>query len=269
MSASSPGSPPATPPAAPPAPAPPAGSPPAPAPGGAPPAPPSAAKASPPAAPAPAPAAQPPAGDPAWLNPRLEQAKRSALRDAGFETPEEAAAAKKRLKELEDEKRTEQQRLEAQVKELEGPAAQAAGLQKRVDAWALQQMATLTPEQQASVKQLAGDDASKQLEVIEALKPTWAAAPPADPAAAAAEQPAGSPPAAPSGTPPTPARPPVAPATTTHTQPAPDGSAAPAESHLARYEAIKKSNPVEAGIYRREHSAAIAQEREARRKAGG
>jgi hypothetical protein len=170
----------------------------------------------------------------------------------GIESEEQLQAWLTKLKELEDAQKTEQQKLEEK-------AAEAVKLKDQLAGYAEGQMKGLTPEQQAAVKAAAGDEPGRQLQVIEALRPTWAAppaAPPADPAA----------PANP-GTPPA-ARPPVAPATTTHTQPAPGGTAAPAESHLARLEAIQAHNPVEAAIYREEHSAAIAQEREARRSGG-
>jgi hypothetical protein len=189
----------------------------------------------------------------------------------GIESEEQLQARLTKLKELEDSQKTEQQKLEEQ-------AAEGAKLKEQLAGYASTQMATLTPEQQKAVKDVAGTDPGRQLDAIESLRPTWgappAAAAAADPATAAA---AGSQPGQPAAKP-APARPPVAPVTTTHTQPAPDGSAAPAESHLARaapaeshlarYEAIKEHNPVEAGIYRRQHSAAIAQERKAK-AAGG
>jgi hypothetical protein len=174
----------------------------------------------------------------------------------GIESEEQLQQRLTKLKELEDSQKTEQQKLEEQ-------AAEGTKLKEQLAGYASTQMATLTPEQQAAVKAVAGEDPGRQLNAIETLRPTWAA----PPAAAAADPAAGTQPGQPAAKP-APARPPVAPVTTTHTQPAPDGSAAPAESHLAKYEAIKEYNAVEAGIYRREHSAAIEQERKAK-AAGG
>lgn len=250
---------------------PPAGSPPAntapPAPAGQPPAaaPPAAQPpaAAPPAAPAPAPAATPPAagspppkadpppkGDPDWLKPRLESAQKAVLTRHGIESEEQLQQRLAKLKELEDAQKTEAEKLQER-------AARAEQLEQQLATYATAQMSALTAEQQAAVKAVAGEEPGRQLQAIEALRPTWG-----QPTAATLPAPAGQSPAAPAGTPP--ARPPVAPATTTHGAGAPPSGAPPPEDPAAHFDWLQQYNPMAAAAHWQQNEAAILQARQAR-----
>lgn len=225
---------------APPAPPPP---PVAPAPVAAPPAP-------PPVAPAPADADPGDGSLPKWVAARLEQAKRVAatevLRSIGAETPEQAKAAVERAKAAADaEKSAADKAAEA--------TARAALLQKERDdlhstvgVYAAAQLGALTAEQRAAVVALAGDNPAAQLRTLDALRPTWTAAPPAGNAPPVAAAPPVAPP------------PLAAPANTAPPQGAPPAGAPPAQvDHLAVLKTLETTNPIRAARYRTTYASEI------------
>lgn len=221
----------------------------------------------PPAAPAPAaaPPAPPPVvaapadadpGDgslPKWVAARLEQAKRVAatevLRSIGAETPEQAKAAVERAKAAADaEKSAADKAAEA--------TARAALLQKERDdlhstvgVYAAAQLSALTAEQRAAVVALAGDSPAAQLRTLDALRPTWTAAPPAGNAPPVATSPPVAPPAP---------APLAAPANTAPPQGAPPAGAPPAQvDHLAVLKTLETTNPIRAARYRTTYASEI------------
>lgn len=183
------------------------------------------AVAAPPAAapvPVPPPAATPPAppappADPSWLKARLEQAKAVGDREATA-------------------------RAQAELDVLRATKVRAEQLEPVVVARVAREMATLSAAQQAAVKQIAGDDPAAQLRTIDALASTWTAAAPANPAA---------PPVPPPAAPPVPI---PAPATSAPPNPAPPPpNPNPQPNVLATYQALEKSNPVQAANYKLAH----------------
>lgn len=198
------------------------------------------APATPPPA-ATAPAAAPPPGDPNWLAPRLEQAKRAALTEAGFASADEAKAAKAAL----DANKTEAQRQADKLKALEPEAEAAKDLRSRLTKYADAELAKLTEPQKAAVLAIIGEDKTKALDVIEQLRPTWVATP-AAPAAGAT-----------GGTPPTKPAPATAPG---RTAPA-DASAPSSASKLSQYRELEKTNPFAAAEFMSRNYADIEAER--------
>jgi hypothetical protein len=147
--------------------------------------------------------------DPAWLTSRLarERAKgaSTALAAAGFASEADAKAAAEAAKTLADSKKTAETRAIELSQTAASEKARADGLFAIATEHAARMMFGLTPEQQAAVHAVAGDDPAQQLRTIGALSPTWAkpapAAPVTTPAAPVTTAPAGG---APSGTLPAP-----------------------------------------------------------------
>lgn len=187
--------------------------------------------AAPPAAPA-APAA-PPAEDPNWLKPRLERERnagiKQVLKDAGFESIEDAKAAATAAKAAADANKTATQKATELASQLTSQTARADALSAIATEHAARMMVGLTAEQQAAVKSLAGDDPAKQLATIGALAPTWgkAAADAATKAATAA----------------------AATATTAPAGGAPNGTAPPPATARAVYEQQRAENPFAAAAF--------------------
>lgn len=177
---------------------------------------------------------------PAWLPERIEQAKRSAQADAlralGVDSFDAAKAAIAKARELEEASKSEIQRLTDKVAGLEPLTKRAAELDATVARYADAELSRLSEAQRAAVTAIAGDDKARALATIDALRPTWAAAP-AAPTAASAPIPA--------------------PANTSQV-PAPRAATASAGvDHKATYEALAASNPVKAAQYLAAHSRAI------------
>lgn len=193
-----------------------------------------------PAAAIPAPEPKSDASEPAWLPGRIEQAKRSAQADAlkalGVDSLDAAKAAIAKARELEEASKTEIQRLSEKALALEPLAKRAAELDATVARYADAELSKLSEAQRAAVTAIAGDDKARALATIDALRPTWAAAP-AAPTAASAPIPA--------------------PANTSQV-PAPKAATASAGvDHKATYEAMRTTNPVKAAQYLAAHSRAI------------
>src|SRR6478752_580278 len=109
-----------------------------------------------------------------WLKGRLEQAKKSGekelLKSLGVEKPEDVKAALDRLKTIDAEKLTADERTAAKLKELEPQAARAATLETTVKGYAEKEFGELTDEQKAAVTRLAGEDPAKVLDTIATLR---------------------------------------------------------------------------------------------------
>lgn len=188
------------------------------------------------------PAPEPKADDkaPAWLPERIEQAKRSAQADAlkalGVDSFDAAKAAIAKARELEEASKSEIQRLTDRVAGLEPLTKRAAELDATVARYADAELSKLTEAQRAAVAAIAGDDKSRALATIDALRPTWVAAS-AAPTAASAPIPA--------------------PANTSQV-PAPKAATASAGvDHKATYEGMRGTNPVMAAQYLSAHSREI------------
>jgi hypothetical protein len=182
--------------------------------------------ASPPPAPPP-PAPTEPSEKPAWLDARLDQAKKAAIRDQLGVDPEEAKRiVAEHNARIESAKAAEVRAAELKTK-AEQLEAQANEQHKVIAEHAARQMVGLTAEQIAAVKEVAGDDPAKQLRAIGALAPTWAKAAPGQ-----TQQQASAPPA-------TTAPPPNAP---------PAASTSPANNRAA-YQDLRARNPFAAAAF--------------------
>lgn len=197
-----------------------------------------------PAAPAVAPVAAPtppqapeidPAKPPPWLAGRLEEARRvereALLKDLGVTDSAKAKAAIAAAQKADEDAKSVGEKLGETAKALESEKKRSERYEVIVKDHAAKELAKLSPEHQAAVKAIAGDEPGAQLSAIGVLAPTWGkSAPAATPVAPA-------PPA--SGT----APPPVAPAS---------GSVSPPD-HAAVHAELTKANPFAAARYALEH----------------
>lgn len=111
--------------------------------------------------------------DPKWLPERLERERRAILKQLGVEKVEDAKTAIAKLKEIQQQQMTEQEKLRTQVQELEVAAKDLDQYRDAVSALATASMNALSEDQKSVVMDLAGDSPVSQLRVIERLKPTW------------------------------------------------------------------------------------------------
>jgi hypothetical protein len=173
-----------------------------------------------------------PDGDPEWLSPRLERERKQLLKELGIDNPEDAKAALKAYREEQDRQKSEVQKLTERNIALEAKAKRAEELEEAIKASADAEMASLSADQREAVSDIAGDDPAKVLRAIKRLAPTWAVAPKA--------------PAAPAAAPTDTAPPRDAPNGDRGTESQPD--------HKARYQQLKSENPVQAAYYLQQHS---------------
>lgn len=164
--------------------------------------------------------------DPPWFKPRMDRERKSWLKQLGVETDDDAKAAFAELKKRRESELSDQEKLRAQVAELQATAARAKTLESAIASRADAELAALTEAQRSAVTALAGDDPAARLNAITALRPTWAAPAPAAPAPIAA------------------------PATTSPASAAPAPTAPATDNVLATYEALVKRNPMQAAQYR-------------------
>lgn len=184
-------------------------------------------------APAPAQAEQ----EPAWLAGRLARERdavtKQLLADLGVSDTKDAKAAIKSLRDAEAAKKTEEQKLRERLAALEPLESRVTALTATLETMAQAELGKLTEAQKAAVTRVAGGDPQRTLDVISALRDSWAVAP------APAPAPANTAPAA--------------------SAPAPAAPGVP--NHLATWEALKRANPVEAARYLVANRAAIAEAR--------
>lgn len=157
-------------------------------------------------------------------------------------------------KKLEDEKRTDLEKRDARIKDLEPKAIRADALEAVVKRQVETGLASLNETQREAVKRLAGDDPLKQLDAIEVFKSALPAAPiaPANPATPA-------PPAVP--------KPPIPPAANTGAPPAPPPAnpTGGTVDHLAVWEALRaRGDFVRASQYYLNNQVAIVAAQKAR-----
>lgn len=189
------------------------------------------------AAPAAAPTASTPEAekDPNWLPARLERERRSLLKQLGVEDVGSAQAALDELKKRRDAEKTETDRLRGQLAELESKAKRAAELETVIAARADVELKSLTDAQREAVMKLAGEDPSRLLSAIDALRPTWATQAPAPVAAPPQTQ----------------AKP--APISTSPAGRGPSPEASEAEDVNATYARLAKTDPQQAAAFRLRH----------------
>ncbi len=173
--------------------------------------------------------------EPNWLPARLARQEKSIAKRLGAETIEEIEARLAKARELEQERMSEVERLRARTKELESAAKERDELRSSVAAQAAEAMAALTPEQREAVEDLAEGSPAKQLKAIAKLRPTWKANAPVP-----------------------------APATTAVAAPPPAQTNSQATNHLATWERLKKTNPIEAAYYLDRYQIEISEARKAR-----
>lgn len=161
-------------------------------------------------------------GEPDWVGPRLERERAKFLKDLGVDSLETAKAAIAANKAKEEAEKTTAQKAAELESSLKATKAEKDAMASALGTYAKGQMATLTEAQRNAVAAVAGDDPAKQLQTIEALKPTWASA--AAPAAPAAQE-------KPKDTAPAPAAP-------------KDGATSPPPDAKAIHAELKKTNPI-------------------------
>lgn len=176
--------------------------------------------------------------EPAWLPARLARAQEAAQKELlaklGIDDAEKAKAFIKAGQDAENERKTLAEKLAEQAAQLTTTKTQADKLSAVVALQAASQLSTLSPEQQAAVKAIAGEDPAEQLRTVIALAPTWAAK-----AAAQAV---------------TPVVPAPAPASTSPAPAAPPGvSPGSPPDHKAVYQQLLNANPISAARYAAAH----------------
>lgn len=114
---------------------------------------------------------------PNWLPMRLEQAKRSALSEAqkalGVESLDQAKALIEKARTLEEQSKSDIQKLTEKLSALEPAATKSKVLEERLARMAESELSKLTEAQRAAVMALAKDDKTAALDAIDVLRPTW------------------------------------------------------------------------------------------------
>ncbi len=179
--------------------------------------------------------------DPNWFSPRLARERTKVLKDAGFDSIEEAKAASAAQKAAKDAEKQTATKLAERDAELAASNRERDRLANITKEHAARIMDVLTKDQQTAVTEmlqelgLKPDDPAAQLTAVKKLGPTWAAA--ATEAKKAAAAAAGSTP--PGSAPPRDAPPPVAPGSP------PD--------HRTVYQQTRQQNPFAAAAYGDKH----------------
>lgn len=179
------------------------------------------------------------------LSKAADAATRKLLKELGFEKSDDVKTRLSTLKTLEDEKKTELEKANGKVKELEPIKASYDSLKKDFDSLVEAQFSKLPDRMKEAIDKIADGDAQKrwqQIQVFEAAGALGAQAGQGAP-------PSGSPPAgapatrAPAGAPPPPA--------------------GGAETPFQKWQAMAAKNPVMASIFFRQNRVAIEQSRPA------
>jgi hypothetical protein len=181
------------------------------------------------------------------LNERIAQAKRNAeaearaavLKELGVDSLDTAKARVAAAKRLEDEAKSELQKRDDRIKELETAVAKVAPLEQAVAEKAASELEGLANDaHREMVKAIAGDDPAKQLSTIAKLRKGGAFAIPV--ANASGSRPAVPPPA-----------------NTSAAGGAPPPANAGTPNHKATLEALEKTNPMAAAHYALRHQGEI------------
>lgn len=99
-----------------------------------------------------------------------ESATRKLLKELGFDKPEDAKEALKTLKSLQDGQKTEKERLEGRIKELEPKATRADVLAKRFEALVASEFDKLPENVRNAIDKVADGDAEKRWEQIDVFR---------------------------------------------------------------------------------------------------
>lgn len=176
------------------------------------------------------------------LKARLDAAKRTGqedlLKSLGVTDAGQLKAALETLKAAEDAKKSDAEKLAALLAEKQTNEARLTAYSKAIESVWGTESAKLTAEQSAAVLAIAGDDPAQRLQVLNALRPTWAVA----------QAPV---------TPPTP--PPAAPpVSTTSAAGAPAPTVVSPTDHTATWQAMRSANPIAAAQYLLAHANEIS-----------
>lgn len=183
------------------------------------------------------------------LNARIAQAKRSAeaetraavLKELGVDTLDTAKSRVAAAKKLEDDAKSELDKRDERIKQLEVTAGEVGSLRQAITERASDEMAALTTDaHREMVKGLAGDDAAKQLATISTLRKGGAFTPSAPVVDSKTGKPAVPPPA-----------------NTSAAGAAPPPASPTAPNHKATLESLEKSNPMAAAHYALRHQGEI------------
>lgn len=141
----------------------------------------------------------PPEALKARLDAHAEKTRREMLAELGVTDTKDAKAAIAELKAIQDAKKSDLEKAQARIAELEGKAAKADHATQVASRRAAAELAALTDAQRAYITKTSGDDPLRQLEAIDAMREagllaTPPAAPP--PATTAGAAPAVTPPGA-------------------------------------------------------------------------
>lgn len=172
--------------------------------------------------------------DMSWLPERLQREREKAIKDLATELGmpvDEAKTKLAELKKVEDAQKSETQRQAQLLAEKELQAKRLSELESVVKLRADAEMVSLTEEQRAAVKTLAGDDNAAQLKAIEVLRPSWAK--PVAPAKPADEE----------------AKATTAPPAGANSGPSGSVTSAGRTDHTAEYKRLKETNPFAAATY--------------------
>ncbi len=185
----------------------------------------------------------PPEALKARLDSAKEQARREMLAELGVTDTKDAKAAIAELKAIQDAKKSDLEKAQARIAELEGKAAKADHATQVASRRAAAELAALTDAQRAYVAKASGDDPLRQLETIDSMREAGLLA---TPPAAPATTPAG---AAPAVTPPS-AQPL---GSTTPAPSAPQQGAVSPVDHNAVFQRLRTENPFLAAQYLEKH----------------
>lgn len=190
----------------------------------------------------------PPEALKARLDAHAEKTRREMLAELGVPDTKDAKADLAELKRRRDAEKSDLEKAQARIAELEGKAAKADHATQVASRRAAAELAALTDAQRAYVAKASGDDPLRQLETIDSMREAGLlATPPAapSPAAGAATPPAASP---------------AAPQQLGSTAPAagapPPSTTSPVD-HAAVYRSLKQSNPFAASVYLQQHQRQI------------
>ncbi len=208
--------------------------------------------------------------DPRWVARRLDRHTKALLGELGVTSKEDALKIINEAKVKADAEKGAIEKLTEKAAKIPALEKQRDDLASALGEHAKEAMRGLTTEQRAAVKALAPEDPARQLEVIRALKSTWAApvveVPPVVEAAPKPVEAPAPPPAA--QVPPKPAGPTKVPPAATTVPPAgapPAGSVPPQVDHVLVMETLDAINPVRAAAYYEKHKPAIDAQRAAKK----
>lgn len=117
--------------------------------------------------------------DPAWLPSRLERERKTLLKSLGIDTEADGKAAIAAYRAQQEASKSEAQKAAERIATLELQAQKLVDAQAVIAKRADVELRGLSDTQRAAVVEAAGADPGRQLSIIDAFKPTWAAATPA------------------------------------------------------------------------------------------